>query len=54
MREIVEWGMKGSVRKEKNKENRDNRYRSSADTLEERNVKKLTGNTNWYLVLEKF
>ena len=48
VREIVESGMKGTMRKEKKKEERENRYRSSTETLEERNVKKLTENTTWY------
>ena len=48
VREIVESGMKGVLKKEKRRNEGDRRYRSSKETLYDRNIKKLTENTNWY------
>ena len=48
IREIIISGLKGVIRKEERKLNESKRYRSSADTLIERERKKLTESTNWY------
>ena len=48
IREIIESGLKGIIRKEEKKLNEKYRYRSSQDTLEIRERKKLTESTNWY------
>ena len=48
IREIVESGLKGVAKKEKRKSERKKRFRSAQETLQERNIKKLTENTNWY------
>ena len=48
MREIVTSSLKGIVRKEEMQLTKTKRYRSSVDTLIEREKKKLTESTNWY------
>ena len=48
IRDIIESGLKGVKRKEKTRENREMRYRSGEDTLEERERKKLLESTSWY------
>ena len=48
IREIIESGLQGILRKEETKRNRVKCYRSSKETLESRVRKKLLESTNWY------
>ena len=48
IREIIESSLKGVVKKEENRRKACQRYKSARDTLEARNVKKLTEATTWY------
>ena len=48
IRDIVESGLKGIVRKEECRSNREKRFKSSADTVEIRERKKLIESTSWY------
>ena len=45
--------LKGVQRKEERRKVAAKRYRSNADTLEERERKKLTEATNWYRISDK-
>ena len=47
IKEIIISALKGIIRKEERKLNNDKRYRSSADSLLERQRKKLTESTSW-------
>ena len=53
IKEIIESALKGVVRKQEKKNIEKYRYRSSEDTIEERERKKLTEATNWYKKNEK-
>ena len=48
IRDIVTSGLKGICRKEERKRNLEHRYKSSQETLEARQYKKLTESTSWY------
>ena len=48
IKNIVESGLKGIIRKEQRKKERANRYRKGEETLVERERKKLLENTSWY------
>ena len=48
IRDLVESGLKGVVRKERRKLTRETRYRMGCETIEEREKKKLLESTSWY------
>ena len=52
VRDIIESSLKGIVRKEENRKLLVNRFKSAKETLEERNLKKLTEATTWYKEIE--
>ena len=48
IKEIVESSLKGILRKEERRKMSEERYRNAKETLQERNMKKLTENTTWF------
>ena len=52
IRDIIERSLEGVVRKELKRENATHRFKSANETLEQRNIRKLTETTNWYRDVE--
>ena len=48
IRDLIESGLKGVIRKEKHRQEQETRFRSGSETIEERERKKLLESTSWY------